>query len=48
MEERDFAEGIGHAPPIPVGYAQEPAIELRASQAQFEGGIGFSGRHPNT
>jgi hypothetical protein len=33
--------------PIPVGYAAEPVVELPASQAQFDGGIRFNGRHPN-
>lgn len=34
-------------PPIPVGHAAEPLVELPAPQARFEGGLRFSGRHPN-
>ncbi len=34
-------------PPIPVGYAAENPVELSVPQAQFTGGLRFSGRHPN-
>lgn len=34
-------------PPIPVGYVEEPLIELPAPRARFQGGLRFSGRHPN-
>ncbi len=34
-------------PPIPVGHAEEPLVELPVPQARFEGGLRFSGRHPN-
>ncbi len=34
-------------PPIPVGHAEENPVELPVPQAQFTGGLRFSGRHPN-
>jgi arylsulfatase A-like enzyme len=34
-------------PPIPVGYAEENPVELPVPQARFDGGIEFSGKHPN-
>lgn len=34
-------------PPIPIGYRQEPIVELPVPQSRFDGGIIFSGRHPN-
>ncbi len=34
-------------PPIPVGYAQENPVELPVPQADFVGGLRFSGKHPN-
>lgn len=34
-------------PAIPVGHAEENPIELPVPQAQFTGGLRFSGRHPN-
>lgn len=34
-------------PPIPVGHLEEPLVELPVPQARFEGGLRFSGRHPN-
>ena len=33
-------------PPIPVGYAEDPDVELPAPQARFQG-LQFSGKHPN-
>lgn len=34
-------------PPIPVGYKEEPMVELPVPQSRFDRGIKFSGRHPN-
>jgi arylsulfatase A len=34
-------------PPIPVGYAQQPLVELSVPQSEFTGGLKFSGIHPN-
>lgn len=34
-------------PPIPVGYAQEPVVELPVPQSSFTNGLRFSGIHPN-
>jgi arylsulfatase A-like enzyme len=34
-------------PPIPVGYPEEPLVELPAPQSEFTGGLRFSGIHPN-
>ncbi len=33
--------------PIPVGHMQENPVELPVPQAEFDGGIRFSGKHPN-
>ena len=34
-------------PPVPIGFAAENPVELPVPQAQFTGGLRFSGRHPN-
>ena len=34
-------------PPIPVGHGAEPHVELPVPQARFQGGLRFSGKHPN-
>jgi arylsulfatase A-like enzyme len=34
-------------PPIPIGHAQENPVELPVPQANFTGGLRFSGKHPN-
>jgi arylsulfatase A-like enzyme len=34
-------------PPIPVGHRQAPWVELPVPQAEFTGGLRFSGIHPN-
>jgi hypothetical protein len=34
-------------PPVPVGYIAENPVELAVPQANFTGGLRFSGKHPN-
>jgi len=48
---REILPQTGHQgsaiPAIPVGHAEENPVELPVPQAQFTGGLRFSGRHPN-